>query len=93
MIAYWKIVLRRLVDSMALHVQHSVFHFVYKDLEMEIVNELMAGRGGGIERLMEESPSVAAKRSKLNASVKKLKDCKTVLANIMDRVAAASYGD
>ena len=56
-------------------VQHSAFHFVNKDLEMEIVNKLMDGRGGGIERLMEESPSVAAKRSKLNGSVKKLKEC------------------
>ncbi|XP_030479982.1 dynamin-related protein 4C-like [Cannabis sativa] len=90
MIAYWKIVLRRLVDSMALHLQHSVFNLVNKDLEIEIVTELMTPIGGGIERLMEESPSVATKRSKLTGSLKKLQECKGVLANIMDTVA---YGD
>ncbi|PON54667.1 Dynamin superfamily [Parasponia andersonii] len=91
MIAYWNIVLRRLVDCMALHLQHSVFNLVNKYLEMEIVTELMTPLGGGIERLMEESPSVATKRSKLTGSVKKLQECKRVLANIMDRVA--TYGD
>lgn len=75
-IAYWNIVLRRLVDCMALHLQHSVFNLVNKDLEMEIVTELMTPLGGGIERLMEESPSVATKRSKLTGSVKKLQECK-----------------
>lgn len=55
------------------------------------MTELMTPHGGGIERLMEESPSVATKRSKLNGSVKKLQECKSVLANIMNR--AASYGD
>lgn len=34
MVAYWKIVLRRLVDSVALHLQFSVFNLVNKDLEM-----------------------------------------------------------
>ncbi|KAL5577038.1 hypothetical protein UlMin_018737 [Ulmus minor] len=91
MIAYWKIVLRRLVDVMALHLQYSVHNLVDRDLEMEIVTELMAPHGGGIERLMEESPSVATKRSKLNGSVKKLQECKSVLANIMDRVSC--FGD
>lgn len=91
MIAYWKIVLRRLVDCMALHLQLSVFNLVNNDLEMEIISDLMAPHGGGIERLMEESPSVATKRSKLSGSVKKLQECKSVLANIMDRVA--SCGD
>ena len=62
-----------------------------KDLEMEIVTELMTPHSGGIERLMEESPSVATKRLKLTGSVKKLQECKSVLANIMDSVA--SYGD
>ncbi|GMN43451.1 hypothetical protein TIFTF001_012648 [Ficus carica] len=68
-----------------------VFNLVNNDLEAEIVTELMTPHSGGIERLMEESPSVTAKRLKLNGSVKKLQECKKVLANIMDSVA--SYGD
>ncbi|KAA8532400.1 hypothetical protein F0562_032431 [Nyssa sinensis] len=37
--AYWKIVLKRMVDSMALHLQLSIQMLVNKDMEMEIVNE------------------------------------------------------
>ncbi|KAF5751251.1 hypothetical protein HS088_TW02G00262 [Tripterygium wilfordii] len=49
MTAYWKIVLRRLVDSLALHLQLSVHNLVDKELEKEIVNELlMNSHGGGI---------------------------------------------
>ncbi|RXH76173.1 hypothetical protein DVH24_019061 [Malus domestica] len=91
MIAYWKIVLRRLVDSMALHLQLSVFKLVNKELEAEIVNELMGPYGGGIERMLEESPAVAVKREKLNKSIKKLRDSKEVVAKIMDSIT--TYGD
>ncbi|KAH7518265.1 hypothetical protein FEM48_Zijuj09G0153200 [Ziziphus jujuba var. spinosa] len=88
MTAYWKIVLRRLVDSMALHLQLSVKNLVNKDLGFEIVNELFGSNVGGIERFMEESPSIASKRSKLNKSILKLKGCKDVVANIFDRIVA-----
>ncbi|EXB36789.1 Dynamin-related protein 4C [Morus notabilis] len=88
MISYWRIVLRRLVDCMALHLQLSVNNLVNKDLEFEIVSELMAPHGNGIERLMEESPSVSTKRVKLTGSVKKLKECKEILATIMDRIGS-----
>ncbi|XP_050137155.1 dynamin-related protein 4C-like [Malus sylvestris] len=91
MIAYWKIVLRRLVDSMALHLQLSVFKLVNKEWEAEIVNELMGPYGGGIERMLEESPAVAVKREKLNKSIKKLRDSKEVVAKIMDSIT--TYGD
>lgn len=40
MIAYWKVVLRRLVDSMALHLKLSIANLVSKEMEMEIVIEL-----------------------------------------------------
>ncbi|KAM1293555.1 hypothetical protein ACFX2I_013645 [Malus domestica] len=91
MIAYWKVVLRRLVDSMALHLQLSVFNLVNKEMEPEIVNELMGPYGGGIERMLEESPAVAVKREKLNKSIKKLRDSKEVVAKIMDSII--TYGD
>ncbi|KAL6192500.1 hypothetical protein ACLB2K_033588 [Fragaria x ananassa] len=66
MTAYWKVVLRRFVDCMALHLQLSVSNLVNKEMEVEIVNELMGPYGGGIERMLEESPAVAVKREKLN---------------------------
>ncbi|KAM1320604.1 hypothetical protein PS2_013381 [Malus domestica] len=91
MIAYWKVVLRRLVDSMALHLQLSVFNLVNKEMEAEIVKELMGPYGGGIERMLEESPAVAVKREKLNRSIKKLRDSKDVVAKIMDSII--TYGD
>ena len=91
MIAYWKIVLRRFVDCMALHLQLSVRNLVDKELEMEIISESVASHVGGIEKLMEELPSVASKRVRLNRSIKKLTDCKAVVANMRDRIV--SYGD
>ncbi|KAJ6946147.1 hypothetical protein NC651_001032 [Populus alba x Populus x berolinensis] len=42
MTAYWKIVSRRMVDCMALHLQLCVRNLVSKELEKEIVTELMA---------------------------------------------------
>uniref|UniRef100_A0A803L4C8 Uncharacterized protein n=1 Tax=Chenopodium quinoa TaxID=63459 RepID=A0A803L4C8_CHEQI len=87
MTAYWKIVLRRLVDSMALHLLFSIQNLVNKELEYEIVNELMGPYGGGIERMLEESPSVATKRERLNKSIKLLKESKDVVSKIMDRIA------
>ncbi|KAK9735793.1 hypothetical protein RND81_04G228300 [Saponaria officinalis] len=88
MTAYWKIVLRRLVDSMALHLLFSIQNLVNKDLEVEIVNELMGPYGDGIKRLLEESPSVAGKRDRLNKSIKLLKQSKDVVSKIMDKIAA-----
>ncbi|XP_075665646.1 dynamin-related protein 4C-like [Castanea sativa] len=85
MTAYWKIVLKRLVDCMALHLLLSVGNLVNREFEIEIVNELM-GPGGGIERMLEESPAVAAKRLKINKSIQLLKKSKEVVAKIMDKV-------
>ncbi|KNA09498.1 hypothetical protein SOVF_153020 [Spinacia oleracea] len=94
--AYWKIVLRRLVDFMALHSVSSIHNLVDKELENEIINELMEGlghahtHGGGIEKLLEESPEVAKKRENLRKSVELLKESKDVVATIMDRVAVTA---
>ncbi|EEF38336.1 interferon-induced GTP-binding protein mx, putative [Ricinus communis] len=86
MVAYWKIVLWRLVDGMALHLKHSVQNLVNTEMEKEIVNEVMGAEAGAIERLLEESPSVAGKREKLKASIKVLKESKEVLSEIMDKI-------
>ncbi|KAH0746862.1 hypothetical protein KY285_008519 [Solanum tuberosum] len=87
MIAYWKIVLMRLVDHMALYTMFSLQKIVNYETEQEIVNELMASHGGGIERMLEESPTVSEKRLRLKKSVKLLKESKDVVAKIMDRIA------
>ncbi|BFG20498.1 hypothetical protein CerSpe_067720 [Prunus speciosa] len=87
MTAYWNVVLRRLIDSMALHLQLSVSNLVNKDMETEIVSELMGPNlGVGIERMMEEPPSIAVKREKLIKSIKKLKESKEVVCKIMDGI-------
>ncbi|OVA10098.1 Dynamin central domain [Macleaya cordata] len=93
LMAYWKIVLKRLVDCLALHLLFSVQNLINKEMEVDIVNESMGGPsgGGGIERMLEESPSVASKRDKLNRSIKLLRDSKDVVAKIMDRIAV--YGE
>ncbi|VFR02838.1 unnamed protein product [Cuscuta campestris] len=86
LIAYWKIVMMRLVDSMALHILFSIQKLVNKDMEDEVVADLMAPHGGGIERMLEESPVVAEKRHRLTKSLKLLKESKDVVGNIMDRL-------
>ncbi|MCL7041491.1 hypothetical protein MKW94_002030 [Papaver nudicaule] len=93
LMAYWKIVLRRLVDSLALHLLYTVQNLVNKDMEQDITSELMGGPSGvgGIERMLEESPSVATKRDKLNRSIKLLRDSKDVVAKIIDRIS--DYGE
>ncbi|KAL6125343.1 hypothetical protein ACLB2K_073402 [Fragaria x ananassa] len=54
MIAYWKVFLRRLVDSMALHLQLSVANLVNKEMEMHIVTDLMGpNNAGGLEKKLE----------------------------------------
>ncbi|KAI6684394.1 hypothetical protein NL676_030307 [Syzygium grande] len=57
MTAYWKIVLRRFVDSMALHLPFSMHNLVNNEMEKEIVDELIGpnGGGGGIDRMLEEA--------------------------------------
>ncbi|XP_062096037.1 dynamin-related protein 4C-like [Humulus lupulus] len=93
MVAYWNIVLTRFVDSMALHLQLSVHKLVNDHLERELVAQMMAPDGNGLEKMMDESPLVATKRAKLDGSINKLKECKEILAKIMDRTATTSCGE
>ncbi|MCD7457657.1 hypothetical protein HAX54_035690 [Datura stramonium] len=91
MMSYWKIVLMRLVDSMALHIMFSIRNMINKEMEEEIVEDLMAPHGGGIERMLDESPLVAEKRNRLKKSVKLLKESKAMMGNIMDKISL--HGD
>lgn len=90
-VSYWNIVLRRIVDNLALFLQFSVKNLVNVQFQKEIVAEMVDPRGGGgVERMMEESPSVAGKRERLKKSVKLLKESKDVVASIVDQ--SSGYG-
>ncbi|KAI3417124.1 ABC transporter domain-containing protein [Psidium guajava] len=91
--AYWKIVLGRFVDSMALHLLFDVQNLVNTKMEAEIVGELIGPNVSGFERMLEEAPSVAAKRNKLNRSVRLLRESAAAVAKIMDRIDCGDYND
>ena len=91
LIAYWKIVKMRLVDVLALHILRSVKILVEEELEAELASEIVGGpRLAGFERLLEESPSTAGKRERLQKSIELLKESKEVVTKIMDRITLAS---
>ncbi|TVU24379.1 hypothetical protein EJB05_26812, partial [Eragrostis curvula] len=87
--AYWKSIVLRLVDGLALHVLLSVKRLVEKDLEEDLGNELLGNKFAGVERMLAPSPSVAAKRERLSNSIVLLRQSKEVVANIMDRISTA----
>ncbi|XP_019093526.1 PREDICTED: dynamin-related protein 4C-like [Camelina sativa] len=90
--SYWTIVLRRIVDNLALYLQLSVKYLVNSQFQKEIVADMVHPRaGGGVERMLEESPSVASKREKLKNSIKLLKESKDAVAAIVDQ--NSGYGD
>ncbi|MQM02324.1 hypothetical protein Taro_035091 [Colocasia esculenta] len=84
LVAYWRIVVVRIVDGLALHLLHSVRKLVEEEIESEILNELVGSNKNVIERMLEESPGTAAKRERLKSSIKLLKESKEVVAKIMD---------
>ncbi|KAL8543682.1 hypothetical protein ACS0TY_004302 [Phlomoides rotata] len=86
MTAYWDIVLRRMVDNMGLHMLFRIQKLVSKEMQGEIITELIGPQGNGLERMLEESPSVSDKREKLKKSIRLLKEANDVVSNIIDRV-------
>ena len=68
------------MHSTALHLQLSIFNLVDKDLGDEIVKDMMSPYAGGIEKLLEEAPSVSMKGDKLNRNIKLLREIKGVVA-------------
>nr|XP_043630275.1 dynamin-related protein 4C-like [Erigeron canadensis] len=87
MTAYWKIVLKRIVDCLALHLRFLMQDVVNKGLETEVVNEIMV-RGGGIEKLLDEPSSLAKKRESLQKSIGLLKESKEIIEQVMDNIVA-----
>ncbi|KAF3339929.1 Dynamin-related protein 4C [Carex littledalei] len=84
--AYWKSIVLRLVDGVALHILHSIKSMVESELEAELINELVGTKMAGVEKMLEESPATATKRDRLKKSVELLRQSKDIVANIMDRI-------
>ncbi|KAI3755858.1 hypothetical protein L1987_55667 [Smallanthus sonchifolius] len=89
MTAYWKIVLKRVVDCLALQLSFFMQKVVNKEMETEIVNEVMV-HGGGIEKMLHEPPSVAKKRERLQSSISLLKKSKEIIEQVMDGIVVTS---
>ncbi|KAB5530001.1 hypothetical protein DKX38_020082 [Salix brachista] len=89
-IAYWNVVLMRMVDNMALHLQLSIRNLVSREIE-NVNNELVGSTDGVIERMLEEPPSVASKRERLNTSIKLLRESQEVMANIIDKIEIGGH--
>ncbi|KAK1379715.1 Dynamin-related protein 4C [Heracleum sosnowskyi] len=87
--AYWEVVIKRMVDCIALQLLLSIQRFANGEMEAEIVNEVMDMKEGGIERLLIEMPSVALKRERLKKSISLLKESRAVVAKIMDKIAVS----
>jgi len=68
MTCYWEIVLKRMVDWMALELQFMVQKVVNKEMEMEMVKEVMV-HGGGIENVSEELSSSGKQSVRLQRSI------------------------
>ncbi|CAA0812169.1 Dynamin-related protein 4C [Striga hermonthica] len=91
LIAYWKILHRRLVDRIAVHLLFCIQNLVNKEMEVQIikvVNEELEGKWP--EWMLEELPVVAEERKRLNNTVALLKESKDVLAKISDDIAGIS---
>ena len=87
---WWKIVLTRLIYTIALHLQLIINNLVNRESEKEISAELVSP-SGGIESLLQEPPIVASKHGKFNSSIQVLRESKEVVAKIIDRISR--YGD
>ena len=85
MAAYWDVVKGRMVDNMVLHLLFSIQKVVNKEMQKEIINEVMGPQGNGLERMLEELPAVSEKRKKLHSSITLLKQAKDIVAGIVDK--------
>ncbi|CAN6465986.1 unnamed protein product [Victoria cruziana] len=86
--AYWKIVVMRLVDNVALHLLFALKKLVNEKLEAGIIDDLVGPHLGDIERMLEESPAIMNKRTQLNSSIQLLREAKDALSSILDHIAA-----
>ena len=62
------------MDNMALHLLFSIKNLVSKEMQARIIDEMKGYQGIGLERMLEESPSITEKWNKLKKSIKLLKE-------------------
>lgn len=68
------------------NLQLSVKYLVNTQFQKEVVAEMVDPKGGGgVEKMLEESSTVANKREKLKKSIKVLKESKDAVAAIVDQ--------
>ncbi|GJN30951.1 hypothetical protein PR202_gb19299 [Eleusine coracana subsp. coracana] len=87
--AYWKSIVLRLIDGLALHILRGTKRLAENDLEAELADELLGNNMAGVERMLTPPPSTGTKRDRLKKSIGQLQQSKEVVANIMDRICAA----
>ncbi|GKE87885.1 dynamin-related protein 4C-like protein [Tanacetum coccineum] len=85
MAAYWIIVLKRMVDWLALQLRFLMQKLVNNEIEKEIVNEVMV-HGGGIEKMLDELPYIAKNRDRLQGSISLLQESKEIIEYVMDGI-------
>lgn len=90
MTAYWKTIILRLVDGLALHVLYSIKNLVEVNLEKFILNELVGPGKGGIEKMLDETPATARKRERLKQKVELLQNSTAVVSNLMDKLVISA---
>ncbi|CAL4913650.1 unnamed protein product [Urochloa decumbens] len=81
--AYWKSIVLRLIDGLALHVLRGVKRLVENDLEEELADQLLGNNMAGVERMLSPLPSTGTKRDRLKKSIVLLQQSKEVVANMM----------
>ncbi|KAI3702967.1 hypothetical protein L6452_28721 [Arctium lappa] len=87
MTAYWEIVLNRMVDWIALQLRFIIKQMVNTEMGTEIVNEVLVN-DGGIETMMVEPSSMAAKREGLRKNIRLLQESKKVIGKVIDDVVS-----
>ncbi|XBH83790.1 hypothetical protein VPH35_072127 [Triticum aestivum] len=87
--SYWKSIVLRLVDGMALLVLRAVKRLAENDLEVALSDELLGNNMAGVERMLAPSPGTGSKRQRLKKSIVLLQQSKEAVADIMDRISAA----
>ncbi|KAF5814967.1 putative dynamin GTPase [Helianthus annuus] len=86
MVAYWGIVLKRMVDWLALQLRFMIRKVVNKEMETAILNEVMLPAGGGIEKMLDEPPSVAKNKERLQRSIALLQESKEIIEQVMSDI-------
>ncbi|KAG6389281.1 hypothetical protein SASPL_150746 [Salvia splendens] len=86
MAAYWDVVTGRMVDNLVLHLLCSIQKLVNKEMQEEIIKEVMGPQGSGLEKMLEELPALSKKRKKLHSSITLLKQSNDIVAGIMDKI-------